>query len=76
MRALAAAILLTGCRDNPQWGSEQLLVGAFISFAVGIVALRWLIGWSHQDRLHWFAWWCIPVGLAAIAHFGFGVGFQ
>ena len=51
----------------------ELLVGAAISFVVGIVSLLWLIGWSRQDRLHWFAWWCIPVGMLAIAHFGMGV---
>jgi undecaprenyl-diphosphatase len=36
---------------------------------VGIVALQWLIGWSRQNRLHWFAWWCIPVGIWAIFQF-------
>ncbi len=51
----------------------ELLIGAAISFVVGIVSLLWLIGWSRQDRLHWFAWWCIPVGMLAIAHFGMGV---
>jgi undecaprenyl-diphosphatase len=48
----------------------ELAIGAVIAFAVGIVSLLWLIGWSRQDRLHWFAWWCIPAGLLAIAHFG------
>ena len=52
---------------------NQLLLGAGISFVFGIIALRWLIGWSRQDRLHWFAWWCIPVGILAIAHFGLGL---
>jgi len=47
----------------------QLVVGAAIAFAVGILALLWLIGWSRRDRLHWFAWWCIPVGIAAIVWF-------
>ena len=51
----------------------ELLVGAAISFVVGIAALLWLIGWSRQDRLHWFAWWCIPMGMLVIAHFGMGV---
>jgi undecaprenyl-diphosphatase len=41
----------------------ELIIGALVSFLVGIVALRWLIGWSRQDRLQWFAWWCIPVGI-------------
>lgn len=47
----------------------QLAVGALVAFAVGIGALWWLIGWSRRDRLHWFAWWCIPVGLAAMIWF-------
>ena len=50
----------------------ELLAGAAVSFVVGIFALRWLIGWSRQDRLHWFAWWCIPLGILVI--FGFGLG--
>lgn len=79
--AILGATLLTA-RDLWQQHAEgtpldfsasELLIGALISFAVGIFALRWLIGWSRQDRLHWFAWWCIPVGILAIAHFGFGI---
>lgn len=41
--------------------------GAICSFLVGIVALRWLIRWSREDRLHWFAYWCIPAGAAVVA---------
>lgn len=44
-----------------------LAVGAVVAFLVGIAALRWLITWSRRDRLHWFAWWCFPVGLLALA---------
>lgn len=53
--------------------ATELLVGAAVSFAVGIVSLWWLIGWSRQDRLHWFAWWCFPVGVLTIVHFGLGI---
>ncbi len=49
---------------------QELVIGAVVAFFVGIFALRWLIGWSRLDRLHWFAWWCIPVGVAASAYFG------
>ncbi len=45
---------------------EYLFVGAVLSFVTGIFALRWLIRWSQKDRLHWFAAWCIPVGLILI----------
>jgi len=48
----------------------ELALGAGIALVVGIAALRWLIGWSRQDRLHWFAWWCIPVGIVGIVTFG------
>ncbi|ELP34723.1 undecaprenyl-diphosphate phosphatase [Rhodopirellula baltica] len=45
---------------------EVLLIGAAVAFAVGIVALKWLIRWSREDRLHWFAYWCIPAGLLVV----------
>lgn len=48
---------------------SQLAVGAAVSFLVGILALRWLITWSQRDRLHWFAWWCVPFGVAVLAYF-------
>lgn len=50
-----------------------LAVGAVVAFLVGIVALKWLIGWSREDRLHWFAWWCIPVGLVTLGLWAAGV---
>jgi undecaprenyl-diphosphatase len=50
---------------------SELLVGAGLAFVVGIAALFWLIGWSRQDRLHWFAWWCYPAGLLVIARYVF-----
>lgn len=56
-----------------EFAVDELLLGAAVSFVVGIAALHWLIGWSRQDRLHWFAWWCIPAGLLVIAHHGLGI---
>ncbi len=53
--------------------AAELIGGAFVSFFTGIVALKWLIGWSRQDRLHWFAWWCLPVGLVGLFYFGFAI---
>ena len=44
-----------------------LVAGAVVAFLVGVLALRWLIQWSRLERLHWFAWWCFPVGIAVIA---------
>ncbi|WP_372726117.1 undecaprenyl-diphosphate phosphatase [Novipirellula sp.] len=52
---------------------DALAVGAVVSFLVGIVALKWLIGWSRLDRLHWFAWWCIPAGIVTMACVAGGV---
>lgn len=45
---------------------EVLLIGAAVAFVVGIAALKWLIQWSREDRLHWFAYWCIPAGLLVV----------
>jgi undecaprenyl-diphosphatase len=43
-----------------------LLLGALVSFIVGLAALAWLVRWLGRGRLQWFAYWCIPVGLAVI----------
>ncbi len=61
-------------RDNVpmQFTLLELLIGALISFLVGLVALKWLIGWSRQDRLHWFAWWCIPAGIIGLVLYSAG----
>jgi undecaprenyl-diphosphatase len=39
-----------------------LMLGAAISFAVGLAALAWLIRWLQQGRLHLFAWWVLILG--------------
>jgi undecaprenyl-diphosphatase len=45
---------------------DMLVVGAVISFVVGLVALRWLLQWLESGRLHYFAYWVVPLGLAVI----------
>jgi len=41
----------------------HLVVGGLVSFAVGLVALQWLIRWLERGRLRLFAWWVIPLGI-------------
>ncbi|TWU38736.1 Undecaprenyl-diphosphatase [Novipirellula aureliae] len=48
------------------YSNLELIVGAVVAFLVGILALKWLIRWSRLDRLHWFAFWCIPMGLIVV----------
>jgi undecaprenyl-diphosphatase len=52
------------------FSAAELIIGAGVSFFVGILALKWLVAWSRKARLHWFAWWCFPAGLIAIWFFG------
>jgi undecaprenyl-diphosphatase len=40
-----------------------LLLGAALSFLVGLLALWWLIHWIHRGRLAYFAYWSIPLGI-------------
>lgn len=44
-----------------------LAFGALLSFIVGVLSLWWLVRWLRQGRLHYFAWWVIPLGIAVIA---------
>ena len=43
-----------------------LALGAAVSFLVGLLALRWLIRWLEKGRIQYFAYWCIPVGIAVV----------
>jgi undecaprenyl-diphosphatase len=43
-----------------------LFAGMVVSFVVGVAALRWLLNWLRHGRLHYFAYWCIPVGLGVV----------
>lgn len=43
-----------------------LILGAVVSFLVGLLALGWLLRWLAEGRFHWFAWWVIPLGAAVV----------
>jgi len=46
---------------------SDLALGATVSCAVGLISLWWLVRWLQQGRLHLFAFWVIPLGIAVIA---------
>lgn len=52
-------------KTPPAWGT--LALGAGVSFVVGVLSLGWLLKWLNQGRLHYFAWWCIPLGVGVVA---------
>lgn len=41
-----------------------LIVGVVVSFAVGVVALNWLLRLMTRGSLRGFAWYCLVLGLA------------
>ncbi len=42
------------------------LAGLTSSFAVGVVALKWLLGWLEQGKFHYFGIYCLAVGLITL----------
>ena len=46
---------------------HMLVVGAAVSFLVGLLSLWWLVRWLEKGRLQLFAWWVIPLGVAVVA---------
>ena len=42
------------------------LAGLTSSFAVGVVALKWLLGWLEQGKFHYFGIYCFAVGLITL----------
>jgi undecaprenyl-diphosphatase len=43
-----------------------LVMGAAVSFLVGLAALCWLERWLEKGRMHLFAWYVIPLGVAVL----------
>jgi undecaprenyl-diphosphatase len=58
---------LAGAGGGLQTNKSYLLAGAVVAFVVGLGAVRWLIAWLVQGRLHWFAYWCFAVGAGLAA---------
>lgn len=66
--AIAGAGLLDFLEASPAervalWTAPNL-VGVAVSFVVGLAALVWLLRWLRQGRIHLFAYWVIPLGVA------------
>jgi undecaprenyl-diphosphatase len=68
--AIGGAGLLEAKDMFEQTGSatpfDALALGLFVSFAVGLGALAWLIRWLQQGHLGYFAWWVFLLGPAVI----------
>lgn len=43
-----------------------LAVGAIISAIVGLISLWLLVRWLEKGKLHYFAFWCIPLGILIV----------
>jgi len=49
-----------------------LVAGGVVAAVSGYLALRLLLSLVQHGRLHWFAWYCWALGLAALAGWGLG----
>jgi len=63
---LETAKLLKGAEMSTPW--PLLLMGMGVSFIVGLVSLSWLVRWLEHGKLQYFAYWCIPVGIAVAVY--------
>jgi len=45
---------------------SELAVGAVVSLLVGLIAIWWLLAWLARGKIYYFAYWCIPLGMAVI----------
>jgi undecaprenyl-diphosphatase len=50
--------------SQPTTSPGLLVIGAAVSFLVGLLSLWWLIRLVERGRLALFAWWLIPLGAA------------
>ncbi|MGC3970025.1 MAG: undecaprenyl-diphosphate phosphatase [Pirellulales bacterium] len=46
---------------------SDMAIGAVVAMVVGLGALRWLLALLRGGKLHYFAYYCIPLGIAVTA---------
>ena len=51
-----------------------LLVGCLVSFAVSVIAIKFLMAYIRRNDFTAFGWYRIVVGIIVIAYFGFIAG--
>ncbi len=51
---------------EPSLTGMQMVAGIATSLLVGLFALWWLLRWLEHGRLHYFAYWCLPLGLGIV----------
>jgi undecaprenyl-diphosphatase len=63
--AISGAGLLTAIEVNGTYPLPVTvaIAGLISSFAVGVLALKWLLGWLEQGKFHYFGIYCFIVGL-------------
>ena len=52
--------------SDPHISVGLLVVGAVVSFVIGLASLAWLIRWLEQGRLYFFGWYLLILGPAVI----------
>jgi undecaprenyl-diphosphatase len=52
---------------TPQLPWRDMALGAVVAMLVGLAALSWLLKLLRGGKLHYFAYYCIPLGIAVTA---------
>jgi undecaprenyl-diphosphatase len=43
--------------------SIDVVIGGFLSsFVIGLLSLKWFLGWLEKGKLHWFGFYCFILG--------------
>ena len=72
--AIAGALAIKLWQSSPANFSpatiNHLFLGLILSYVFGYLALRLLLGFVKQGRLHWWSWYCWSIGALALLWFG------
>ena len=64
--AVAVALLKLAKGAAISSSPDTLILGAVVSFLVGLVSLKLLLKVLSSSRLHWFGWWCLALGTVVL----------
>lgn len=62
----AGLLMATDMETGFNMGLSTSLMGLLTSFCIGIISLKWLLGWLEDGKFHYFGVYCFFIGIFTV----------
>ena len=62
----AGLLMATDMETGFNMGLSTSLAGLITSFCIGVISLKWLLGWLEDGKFHYFGVYCLFIGIFTV----------